>query len=273
MSRRAWFVAALAVAVAQLAFAVRCGAVTFYGPLALGWGAMLLVASERRDSPVPASSSAWIPGALLGLAPFAWLGRPEYGPLDRTAPLVSGLGLLLLAGGLRDLPRRGRELLLLSLPLISPFPRELAHAVAPLRGTAVVATLLLRALGVPALIDGQDIAFSGTGIAVIEPCTGLEQLSQLLALSLVVLCLFRTSTAQKIAVPLAALACGFLVNAARVAAIGILVRDRPAAVDLWDGTGAYAPVFSAVAAALTCLCWWPLLRAAPREQALLSGQP
>ncbi|HEY6908749.1 MAG TPA: archaeosortase/exosortase family protein [Myxococcales bacterium] len=260
MSRRGWFAAALAVALAQLALAIRCGAVTFYGPLALGWGAALLIAHERRDSPISASPLAWIPGALLALAPFAWLARPDYGALDRAAPLVSGAGLLLFAGGLRG---RGRELLLLSLPLISPFPQQLAHAVAPLRSTAVFATLFLRAVGVPAVIDGQVIAFSGTGIAVIEPCTGLEQLSQLLALSLVVLCFFRTSTAQKIAVPLVALACGFLVNAARVAAIGILVRDRPSLVDLWDGTGLYAPVFSAFAAALTCLAWWPLLRAPP----------
>lgn len=276
MSRRAWFVAAVAVALAQLAFAVRAGAATFHGPLALGWAAMLLVTFERRDSPIPAGSSAWVPGALLALAPFAWLARAEYSSPDRAAPLVSGIGLLLLAGGLRELPRRGRELLLLSLPLISPFPQRLAHAVAPLRGTAVFATLFLRALGVPAVIEGQDIAFSGTGIAVIEPCTGLDQLSQLLALSLVVLCLFRTTTAQKIAVPLAALACGFLVNAARVAAIGILVRDRPSAVDLWDGAGTYAPVFSAAAAALTCLCWWALLSVGPavgRQRVALPGQP
>jgi cyanoexosortase A len=271
VSRRAWFLAALAVAAAQLALAVRCGAVTFYGPLALGWGAMLLVARERGESPL--SAGIGIPGAVLALVPFAWLARPEYGPLDRSAPLVSGLGLLLVAGGLRDLPRRGRELVLLSLPLMTPFPRQLAHAVAPLHGTAVFAAFFLRALGVPAAIDGQDIAFSGTGIAVIEPCTGVEQLSQLLALSLIVLCLFRTTAAQKITVPLVALACGFLANAGRVAAIGILVRDRPSAVDLWDGTGLYAPVFSAAAAAFTCLCWWPLLRTAPREQAVLSGQP
>ena len=190
-----------------------------------------------------------------------------------TAPLVSGLGLLLLAG---RLPRRGRELLLLSLPLLSPFPRVLAHAVAPLRGTAVFAALFLRAVGVPAVIDGQDIAFSGTGIAVIEPCTGLDQLSQLLALSMVVLCLVRTSTAQKIAVPLLALACGFLANAARVAMVGFLVGHRPSALHLWHGSGLYEPLFSAIAAGLTCLCWWLVLRpAAPvaRQHAPLSGQP
>ena len=266
MSRRTWFVAAVAVALAQLALAVRASPVTFYGPLALAWAAMLLVASERRDSPILANPPAWIPGALFVLAPFAWLARPDYGPLHRTAALSSGIGLLLLAGGLRQLPRRGRELLLLSLPLISPFPRQIAEAVSPLRGTAVVATLFLRAAGVPAVMDGQDIAFSGTGIAVLEPCTGVEQLSQLLALSLVVLCFFGTTLAQKIAVPLVALACGFLANAARVATIGILVRDLPSRVDLWDGTGLYAPVFSAGAAALTCLVWWPLLRAPSRQQ-------
>ncbi|HET9754459.1 MAG TPA: hypothetical protein VFP52_15920, partial [Myxococcales bacterium] len=69
MSRRGWFAAALAVALAQLALAIRCGAVTFYGPLALGWGAALLIAHERRDSPISASPLAWIPGALLALAP------------------------------------------------------------------------------------------------------------------------------------------------------------------------------------------------------------
>src|SRR4051794_34333310 len=93
VSRRAWFLAALAVAAAQLALAVRCGAVTFYGPLALGWGAMLLVARERGESPL--SAGIGIPGAVLALVPFAWLARPEYGPLDRSASLVSGLGLLL----------------------------------------------------------------------------------------------------------------------------------------------------------------------------------
>jgi exosortase/archaeosortase family protein len=276
VSRRAWFVAAVSVALAQLAFAVRGCAATFYGPLALGWGAALLLAHGRRDSPIQVGAHAWVPGALLAMAPFAWLARAGYGPLDRAAPLVCGLGLLLLAGGLRELPRRGRELLLLSLPLVSPFPQRLAHAVAPLRGTAALATLFLRALGVPAVIDGQDIAFSGTGIAVIEPCTGLDQLSQLLALSFVVLCFFRTTPAQKIAVPVAALACGFVANAARVAAIGVLVRDHPAAVDLWDGRGTYAPLFSAAAAALTCLCWWPILNPrtrVARQRAALSGQP
>jgi exosortase/archaeosortase family protein len=273
VSRRTWFIAAVAVALAQLALAVRAGPVTFYGPLALAWSAMLLVTSERRESPILANPPAWIPGALLLLAPFAWLARPEYGPLDRTAALVSGAGLLLLAGGVRDLPRRGRELLLLSLPLISPFPGQIAHAVAPLRGTAVAATLLLRAAGIPAVMNGQDIAFSGTGIAVLESCTGVEQLSQLFALSLVVLCLFRTTAAQKIAVPLLALACGFLANAARVAAIGILARDLPSTVELWDGAGLYAPVFSAVAAALTCLFWWPLLRAAPPRRLPLPDPP
>jgi len=259
VSRRAWLVAAVAVALAQLGLAVRCAPVTFYGPLALAWGAALVVSFERRDSRVSATLPAWIAGSLLVLAPFAWLSRPEYGPLHRAAALLSGLGLLLLRGRLTN---SARELVLLSIPLISPFPRVLAHAAAPLRGTVVVASLLLRALGVPAVIEGQDIAFSGTGIAVIEPCTGLEQLSQLLALSFVVLCLFRTTIAQKIAVPLLALCCGFLANAARVAAFAILVRDRPSAIDLWDGAGLYSPLFSAAAAAITCFLWWPLLRGA-----------
>jgi exosortase/archaeosortase family protein len=273
VNRRVWFVAAIAIALAQLAFAVRAGTATFYGPLALGWAAMLVVAWERGDSPISAGLLASIAGALLALAPFTWLHRAQYGPLDRTAPLVCGLGLLLLTGRLQS---RGRELLLLSLPLISPFPRELAHAIAPLRGTAVFAALFLRAVGVPAVIDGQDIAFSGTGIAVIEPCTGLDQLSQLLALSMVVLCLFPTSRARKIAVPVVALACGFLANAARVAAVGFLVRYRPSALHLWHGSGVYEPLFSAIAAGLTCLCWWLVLRpAAPvaRQHAPLSGQP
>lgn len=257
------------IAAVQLCLAVRGSSGTFYGPLAVGWGAAALHAWDlRRPIAVPASAARWICGGLLALAPIVYLLSigPTYQPAERLAPIVSGLGLIIALRGFGAVRSSAAELILLSLPLITPLPRAIAAALAPKAATAFVAAIVLRLGGVEVVQQGTYLDVPGAAVEVIDACSGVLVISQLLALSVVVSCLFSPRLPRAALTAVLAVAIGFLVNAVRVAFFVLVVRDTPEQVVLWH-EGWFAPVFAVASTALCGVAWWLVLRS-PRHPAL-----
>jgi len=189
----------------------------------------------------------------------AALSRP-YHSLHRFVPLAAALVLGAFSGGLRV---RAWQLVLVSLPLLTPFPAVLRSPIAPLRATAAGAGLTLRAFGVPASVDGTVLEIPGAALEVVEACAGLLPMSELVALALVASILFRAGLLRAIGAIAGAALISFLVNCARIAWLAIMLRSGEESFELWDGDGFYSPLVPLIATVLASGWLYAVLRSRP----------
>jgi len=259
-------VLALAVAAAalQLGFALQWNLADHAGALLIGWSAALCLLYVRfRGAEFTSGTIERFAGAALVLSACgsAILGRQAYRPVDRLLPLVAGLGIALMASGWRRLTSYGREGALLALPVLDPLPAVVVRLVLPLRPTAAVAEALLHAVRFPVEREGTLLRVADTTVEVQDACSGLGSIAQLLALAVLTMCLFRTTTLQKALLVASAIVVGFAVNATRVAFLVIVATRGAAAWDFWERPGPGSNLFPLVATAAAASCWWVILRA------------
>jgi len=253
------------VAGAHAALAFRTGALSYEIPVAIGWVGASLVYSERARQARPSRASLFVgvllAAAALGLAAF-WSG--DYRAPLRLTPLALGAGLLLARHGAGFLRGSIRELLLLALPIAVPPPIAARPFLEPQTATIHAAAALLGLLGHPATISGELLSVHGGAIRVISACSGINAMTQLAALALLLVCLFETTLAQKAAIFASAIAAGFLANCGRLALLTLVSQRDHQAFALWHGTTGELR-FTCFGLALAALAWWLLLRRPARR--------
>jgi cyanoexosortase A len=175
-------------------------------------------------------------------------------------PFLSGIALALIAAGFRGLREYWRELTLL---FFSGIPEVLFSKLTdPSPLTAKFAGSLLWYSGFPVTQKGIYLQLPGGSVQVYSGCSGVVAMTQLLGMSVLFLMLLPLPWKwfQKLILPIAAVAIGFVVNAMRVSLMAILVSQKQMkAFDYWhDGSGSL--VFSVIGTFLLVLLVWTLIK-------------
>jgi exosortase len=142
--------------------------------------------------------------------------------LQRTAFLISLVGLLLVLGG-RALVRELAFPLLL-LPFMIPIPTVVYNQITfPLQLFASrVAEVLLGAIDIPVLREGNVLVLASQTLSVAEACSGIRSLMSLTFLALIYAYFFDSKVWMRWALFLAVIPIAILANAGRVTITGIL---------------------------------------------------
>jgi cyanoexosortase A len=263
-----WLLAgAVATAAVQIAISARLptGFTQDYCvTLTEGWLAALFLAWEGRGAYVGgARPPARALGGIAALAATFVLARAvEYSAALRLVPLFSGIGLLLAGPGVRAAWRHRRELLLLALPLVNPFPKAFRSLLEPtvVSWTAGWAFGINSALGHGITREGNVLHTAAGSLDVLVGCSGLLSISRLVVLVILLIVLFPTTGWQRVALAVSAILIGFVGNAARIAVLAFdVVIGQDAKFDYWhEGPG--ATIFTLASTAIAGVAWWLVLR-------------
>jgi cyanoexosortase A len=174
-------------------------------------------------------------------------------------PFLAGIALATIASGFRGLKEYWREILLL---FFSGVPEVLLSKLTdPAPITAHFASSMLWYAGFAVTQKGIYLELPGGSIQVYSGCSGVVAMTQLLGMSVLFLMLLPLPWKwfQKLILPVAAVAIGFLVNAMRVSLMAILVSQRQMeAFNYWhDGSGSL--VFSVIGTFLLVVLVWALI--------------
>ncbi|MGA3185994.1 MAG: exosortase/archaeosortase family protein [Bryobacteraceae bacterium] len=192
----------------------------FFVPLVAGY-----IAWQRRDQLI---ALEWKP-AWWGVALLAWgafqayiglLGAELF--LQRTAFLISLVGLLLVLGGKALVRELAFPLLLL--PFMIPIPTVVYNQITfPLQLFASrVAENLLGLINIPVLREGNVLELASQKLSVAEACSGIRSLLSLSFLALVYAYFFDRKVWMRWALFIGVLPIAILANAGRVTITGIL---------------------------------------------------
>ncbi|BAS56635.1 MULTISPECIES: cyanoexosortase A [Leptolyngbya] len=206
-----------------------------------------------------------VPSAI-GSCCIAWvllrsLGISEYDSFLRFAPIVSGIGVALLASGFA-LKQYWRALLVLAWMVIPTTTLLTQFDISPL--TADVSGSLLWYSGFRVIQDGVLLHMPTGSVEVYPGCSGIQLIWQHLLLGCLFVILFPIGLIRSLIVPLAGMLIAFLTNAIRVALMAILVaQNQREAFDYWHlGTGSL--IFSMISVALFGFLCYFLLEQADR---------
>ena len=206
----------------------------------LCWGAVFTLLSEKYrklnlDSDVFSSLLGLL---LIAFVLFRSLLMTSFDAVFELTPFIAGLGLAMLASGVKRLPQYWQELIVI-LALNAPL-YFLVNRISILSlYTAKFSTLILTYLGFQVYREGVYINLPNGIVEVAAGCSGWESIFPLLKLSVLFLVMFPTTLVQKILVPLVAIAIAFTVNGVRVAIMAALNSySHPETFKYWHtGTG------------------------------------
>jgi exosortase len=147
--------------------------------------------------------------------------------LQRTAVLITLVGLLLSFGGLPVLRELAFPLLLL--PFMIPIPTIVYNRITfPLQIFAsTVAENILNFIGIPTLREGNVLQLPSQPLNVAEACSGIRSLLSLTFLSLVYAYFFDRRVWMRAALFIATIPIAILANAIRVTITGVLSEINP----------------------------------------------
>jgi cyanoexosortase A len=175
-------------------------------------------------------------------------------------PFIAGVALALIASGFSGFKVYWRELVLLFFLGIPEVIMAKLTDPAPI--TAQFANSFLWYAGFPVTQNGIYLQLPGGNVQVYSGCSGVVAMTQLLGMAVLFLTLLPLPWKwhQKLIIPIAAVAIGFVVNSLRVALMAILVsRKQMAAFDYWhDGSGSL--VFSVISTVLLVALIWVLIK-------------
>jgi len=179
----------------------------------------------------------------------------------RVAPFISMLGLCLMASGFKGLRQYWKELLILSLLILSSFVGLLLQMIDLSTQTAKLSAFLLHYVGFEVFRQGVFVALPGGTIQVYGACSGASSISQMLNIAVLFLMMVPLRWNQKIVTIVTAMVLGFAVNAVRVVLLAILnAQKQTAAFHYWhEDTGSL--IFSVISVVLFGgFCWLAFLR-------------
>lgn len=160
-------------------------------------------------------------------------------PVLRLSPFTFGLGISLIASGYRDIKQYWQSLLIL---FFLGGPSVLAYWMKfnPSALTAQFAGAVLGNFNLEVIVNGIFILLNDTHlIEVYQGCSGLEAMTYLLGISVIMLILFPVQKFFRIITPLLAMIIGFITNGLRVVAMSLLVQaNQIASFKYWhEGEG------------------------------------
>lgn len=251
--------------VIQLTLTSRANDASLLGTSALFWIAVSSIVWSKRnvlslDSGV--ISSFW--GILLiVLVLLKSIFVSGYDPFLRISPLISALGVALLASGFKGLKQYWRELLIFC--FLVPSPGALSLLIDISTFTAQFATAVLWYLGFEVARQGVFVNLPTGSIEVYPGCSGIESMIHMLALAVLFLVIFPTDRREKILVPIVAVFIAFVVNGFRVALMTVLAASsNPQALYYWHkGDGSL--IFSTISVLLLGIYCLFLLRQSNTE--------
>ena len=197
----------------------------FFVPLVAGY-----VAWQRREKLL---SIEWKP-AWWGIGVVVWAGVQGYlgmlGAelfLQRTAFLLSLLGVLLILGGTQLIRQLAFPLLLL--PFMIPLPAVIYNQITfPLQLFASgVAEKSLEWMNIPVLRDGNILELASQKLSVAEACSGIRSLLSLSFLSLVYAYFFDRKVWMRWVLLIATVPIAIIANSARVTLTGVFSEIDP----------------------------------------------
>ncbi|MEG4252265.1 cyanoexosortase A [Microcoleus sp. AT3-A2] len=238
-----------------------------FGTMLLFWGVVAFLIWERHESLNFESGvfASFFGTALIALILLKSSSISGYDFFIRATPFLSGISLALLASGTKGLKQYWQELLILGYTAIPPGLIGVFVDVALL--TAKFSAFLLHYLGFEVVRKGVFLILEKGSVEVYHGCSGVNAMLQLLGLALVFLLMFPTTTGQKIVLPFVAIITAFLVNAARVGLLAVLVSlSQSEAFKYWhEGNGSV--IFSMIAVFIFGLfCWFAILKDQPPNQ-------
>jgi len=192
----------------------------FFVPLVAGY-----IVWQRREAlmAVEYKPAWWGLGVMLWGAIQGYLGTLGAELfLQRTAFLISLVGLLLVMGGTRLVKSLAFPLLLL--PFMIPIPAVIYNQITfPLQIFASrVAETVLGWIGIPVLRDGNILELASQKLSVAEACSGIRSLLSLTFLSLVYSYFFDRKLWMRWVLLICTIPIAILANAGRVTITGIL---------------------------------------------------
>jgi cyanoexosortase A len=221
------------------------------------WAAVgYFVWSRRERLPLCSSPSASLIGAaLLSVVLFWSASLNHYVHFLKFSPLLSVVGVALLASGWRGLKFYWRELLVLAFPAALSGVSRVIDISLP---TADLAANLLLIAGFRTFQEGVVIFYQSGAIVVNPGCSGLVVIWHLLNLVLIYLLMFPTRRMYWILLPIAATFIAFFINGIRVALIALLsTPPDKVAFDYWhegDGSMIFS-MTSVILLGLLCHFW------------------
>jgi cyanoexosortase A len=235
-----------------------------FGTMLLFWGVVAFLIWERHESLTFESGvfASFFGASLIALILLKISSISGYDLFIRATPFLSGISLALLASGTKGLKQYWQELLILAYTAIPPGFIGVFVDVAIL--TAKFSAFLLHYLGFEVVRKGIYLILEKGSVEVYHGCSGANVILQLLGMALIFLLMFPTTVGQKIVVPLVAIISAFVVNAARVALLAVLVSlSQPEAFKYWhEGSGSV--IFSMIAVFIFGLfCWFAILKDQP----------
>lgn len=230
----------------------------------LCWGVVLSLLWEKRHT---LSLESDIFSGLLGLLLIAFVVFRSWfvvslDSLVEFSPLIAGLGLAMLASGVKGLRQYWQELIII-IALTVPEGFLIERIDISLL-TAKVSTIILSHLGLEVSRQGVNIILPKGAVEVYSGCSGMEGIVRLLRITVVFLVMFPTNLLKLILVPIVAIVLAFVVNAVRVALMAVLVAySSKEAFDYWHlGTG--SQIFFLITVLLFGLfCYFAILKDDP----------
>lgn len=236
-----------------------------FGTMLLFWGVVAFLIWERHESLTFESGvfASFFGTSLIALILLKSSSISGYDFFIRATPFLSGISLALLASGTKGLKQYWQELLILAYTAIPPGLIGVFVDVPKI--TAKFSAFLLHYLGFEVVRKGVFLILEKGSVEVYHGCSGVNAMLQLLGMALVFLLMFPTTVGQKIVVPLVAIITAFVVNAARVALMAVLVSQTEAFKYWHEGNGSV--IFSMIAVFIFGLfCWFAILKDDPKNK-------
>jgi cyanoexosortase A len=249
------------LAAVQLSITEKSHNSDLWGISLLCWSASGILFWRKRLRLKPSLNySAWLLGAFIIVVTLLKSLSFNH-TFPYLSPLLSAVGVALLASGWQGFKYHRDELIilgsiaLLNFPVILFFDRFDTSLL-----TAKTAAVILWYLGLNASHQGQDLQLEHSGVSVYPGCSGMESILQLLNLGIVFCVMFLPRWSLWGFVEGMAIAIGFFINACRVALMAYLtVYSTQEAFEYWHrGTGSL--IFSAISAALLGAFCWGMLK-------------
>lgn len=174
------------------------------------------------------------------------------------SPLISALGIGLIASGFKGLKQYRPELIVLfflGIPHVTLF-----WLIDISELTAKFAAFVLWYLGFEVFRQGFSIALPTGGIEVYPGCSGMMNILDQLRLAVLLLVMFPTAGRTKILVSVVAMLIGFVINGVRVVLMTVLVAfNNQQSFEYWHvGNGSL--IFSTLSVLILCIFCFLILR-------------
>ena len=196
----------------------------FWGISVLFWVAVCSLVWKKRDT---LSLETGVVSSFLGtlLIALVLLKSTSYSDnLPYVSPLISAVGLGLVASGFKGLKQYWQELLVLFFLGVPHITLYSLIDISPL--TAKFAAFVLWYLGFDVSLKGLNITLPGGGVEVYSACSGMESILHLWGLAVLFLVMFPINGRPKILLPVVAALLAFVVNGVRVVLMAVLAASN-----------------------------------------------